>query len=125
MRRLPCPALPYVYALVCVLYLRLMHTLLYASSTRTGTNVNASSSGGRHIEASQAHCIALHPTSRGCGGGPALCPVPTPTGCNHKCCGCNDAEARASTKTQHSDATSRNKSLAVKVGTPWRGRCFY
>lgn len=76
-----------------------MHTLLYASSTRTSTNVNASSSGGRHIEASQAHCIALHPTSRGCGGLPALCPVPAPTGCNHKCCECNIAEARASTKT--------------------------
>lgn len=56
-------------------------------------------SGGRHIEASQAHCIALHPTSRGCGGRPALCPVPTATGCNHKCCECNIAEARASTKT--------------------------
>lgn len=25
--------------------------------------------GGRHIGASQAHCIALHPTPRGCGGG--------------------------------------------------------
>lgn len=95
-----CPAqLCYMCVRVCVLYLRRMHTLLYASSTRTSTNVNASSSGGRHIEASQAHCIALHPTSRGCGGLPAFCPVPAPTGCNHKCCECNIAEARASTKT--------------------------
>lgn len=33
-----------------------------------------SSSAGRHNRASQAHCIAWLPTSRGCGGRPALCP---------------------------------------------------
>lgn len=65
---------------------------------------------------------ALHSTSRGYGGRPALCPPMV------------DATTFAANatllkhvrrpKTQHSNATSRNKSLAVEVGASGRGKCF-